>query len=53
VKAQGLVEPWSAYWERGHRYGLEEEVDANHLTINTHPRAVTATRDFFADTLEP
>jgi pimeloyl-ACP methyl ester carboxylesterase len=28
------------------------EVDANHLTINTHPQAATAISSFFADVLE-
>jgi pimeloyl-ACP methyl ester carboxylesterase len=31
--------------------GVVVEVDANHLTINTHPRTATATVDFFADVL--
>jgi pimeloyl-ACP methyl ester carboxylesterase len=121
VKARGLVEPWSEYWERFYRYQLEEvdggvrsrvchaavaedrkytvtqlpyerwkhltmptlllratrellpgsgyvvpvadrnrfrqevqsgvivEIDANHLTINTHPDTATATDGFLAD----
>jgi hypothetical protein len=31
------------------RHGTVVEVDANHLTINTHPEAATAIDNFFAD----
>jgi pimeloyl-ACP methyl ester carboxylesterase len=49
MKALGVIEPWSDYWDRAYRYGLAEEggrfqMLANHAAVS-EDRAYTATQD--------
>jgi pimeloyl-ACP methyl ester carboxylesterase len=48
-KALGLIEPWSDYWDRAYRYGLEKQgrhfrTLADHAALS-EDRAYTATQD--------
>ena len=46
VKAQGLVEPWSEYWERCHRYQLENVLGGVQSRVD--PAAVAEDRAYTA-----
>lgn len=44
MRAQGLVQPWSRYWDRCHRYGLTAV--AGGVRSSAHPEAVAEDRRY-------
>jgi pimeloyl-ACP methyl ester carboxylesterase len=46
VKADGLIEPWDAYWDRAYRYDLVEV--GGRVTNRTSPEAVAEDRAYTA-----
>ena len=49
VRSQGLIDPWTDYWDRAHRYELEDDEDGVRTRTSTEAvaedRAYTRTQD--------